>query len=242
MKKLLIIVFFSFLSFLSFCQNQDNAKFTKLIQLEVEHYTDSIPTPSGASYFWGSNYKGELSKGIAQLYNLPVTRVKLSRQFPTHYIGYNIFSQNNLKQLEELALASIANVCDFTINDIKDTCQVWQIVVRDSTKLNPFSWQIDRPDGTTWHYPINGGKDIEMFGQTFTALAYWLEVDSGKYIFETDSDDTMDEPNRFKFTVPLEYIRNIEKLRQFMFEKYGIDLVPKMSVVKKKYVEFNKGD
>jgi hypothetical protein len=239
MKEFLITIFFTFIPFIIFCQRQDITKFTKLIQLEVEYYTDSVPTQSGASYFWGSNYKGELSKGIAQLYNLPITRIKLSKRSPTHYISYNIFSQNNLKQLEELALASIAKVCNFTIKEIRDTCDVWKLTVTDSTKLDYFSWAIDSPNGITHCNYKNEKKDRYYFGQTFTALAHWLELDSEQYTFETDSDDSMNEPQRYKFLIPVDIIKNIDLLKPYMLDKYGITLVPVKRGIEKKYIDFH---
>lgn len=235
----LIYLIFYQIAFLQ-SQNIDTLPFTLLTQTEVNIYHCKIENRSGGTSPFSNEFKGELKRGVAQLHGIPITRLKANTDTLAYYIGYKVFSGFNISELENFVLKILMKHCQFHLTDIEDTCQVWQIVVRDSSKLNPFSWKKDRPDGTTWHYPINGGKDIEMFGQTFTAIAKWLEIDSDKYIFETDSDDTMDEPKRYKFTIPCEYIINIDLLKKFMLEKYGIDFVPKTSIIHKKYIEFYK--
>ncbi len=210
--------------------------------MDIDYYSDSIPNFYGGVSPFGNNYKGELIRGLEQLYDIPISRFKISGYTKPMYIEYKIFSSSQVSKLEEMAITEIAKMCNFSVRDINDTCIIWKIIVVDSAKLNPFSWEKDSPNGDFWCNIINDMKDRDFFGQTFTAMARWFELDSRKHIFETDSDDTQDEPKRYKFLIPIQVIKDIDLLKPFMLEKYGIDLVPKMSVVKKKYIEFHKGD
>ena len=78
-----------------------------------------------------------------------------------------------------------------------------------------------------------------IFGSTLTRVARDFEKDSEKYIVISDSDDTADEPQRYKFTVPYPY-EDINALSSFLENKYGVVLVKEKRAIKKVYVNFKK--
>ena len=235
----IILLFFSKFSLLA--QNIPNNIAINLCQLNLEIYKDSIPTIL-YGFSSSNNFLGDLGEGVSNLFGSPVTRLKTSKNSNIKYIKYNVFRSYGIDELERVILKTLEKECQFTINDIHDTCDVWRIFVADSTKLDTFSWLKDSPNGTTWCNFLNNGKDRDYFGQTFTALTQHLEEDSRKYIFSTDSDDSADEPKRYKFVIPIKFLYDIELLKPFMKEKYGIALIKEQKVIKKIYLKFKDSD
>ena len=240
MNKCINTIIMLFFSLMLFGQDTDSIKSLKLIQLDVDYYIDSIPNTYGGVSPFGNNYKGELIQGIVQLTGIPISRLKISKDAPLKYIGYKIYSSHKVRQLEEMALEELAKMCEFKIFNIIDTCTVWKFEVRDSSKLVPFSWDRDSPNGFFGVHPINNGKDMNFFGQTLTGLTFELEFGIKQHIFYTDSQDSVDEPNRYKFVIPGECIKDFKLLKSFMLDRYGIELIPVKRGIEKKYIEFNK--
>jgi hypothetical protein len=233
-----------FLSYFPYLNSQVRDDTINLCQLEVNILLNKpIQTYAGRSPF-STKYQGELVEGIANLYGIPLVRVKASKNAPTKYINYNIFTNYLVSSdLTKTAIKVLEDGCEFKIREIKDTCDIWKITVIDSSKLVPFSFEKDSPNGITGiGSSLNNIKDIELFGQTLTATAKWFEIVSKKYIFISESVDTGYNALRYKFIIPLEFVQDIEILMHFMKEKYGILFIKEKGIIEKLFLEFKSSD
>ena len=130
---------------------------------------------------------------------------------PDHVVPFGLsFSHENLSSLE----------LSLTVSDTVDVCDVWVLTVKDSSKLDRFSWEKDSPNGITTTGWKGNRNEFHFFGSTLTRVARDFEKDSEKYIVISDSDDTADEPQRYKFTVPYPY-EDINALSSFLGNKIG---------------------
>ena len=214
-------------------QNVDTKTPINLCQMNIELHQDSIQT---LAYGYSSfiNYQGELTEGVGNIFGYPVTRIKTNKNSPKKYIKYNVNRNFKIDELIGIVINTLEKEFEFTTHEIYDTCDVWRIFVSDSSKLVTWGFGFLPEEGT------NNYIYRDFFGATFTTLAKYLEEDSRKYIFVTDSNDTMDEPKRFKFIIPMSFIKNIDLLKAFMFEKYGIELLKEKKVIKKLYLKFTE--
>ena len=185
------------------------------------------------------NYKGELIHSLAHLLGVPITRIKTSPNPPEKYISYNVFGSSKINELGQRVLDDLIRNFNFEISDTIDICDVWVLTVKDSSKLDRFSWEKDSPNGITTTGWKGNRNEFHFFGSTLTSVARDFEKDSEKYIVISDSDDTADEPQRYKFTVPYPY-EDINALSSFLENKYGVVLIKEKRAIKKVYVNFKK--
>ena len=207
--------------------------------LELKIYSKPIPTNFGFNAPFSSMYKGELLHCLSNLLGVPITRIKSSPNSPEKYISYNVYSTYKVNELAQRVLDDLMMHLSFELSDVVDTCDVWILTVKDSSKLDRFSWAKDSPDGTTTTGWKGTRSEFHFFGQTLTAIARDFEKDSEKFIVISDSDDSGDEPQRYKFTVPYPYT-NIDSLSSYLEAKYGVALIKEKRCIKKVYVNFKK--
>lgn len=207
--------------------------------LEIKIYNKPIPANFGFNAPFSSMYKGELLHCISNLLGVPITRIKTNPNPPEKYISYNVFSTYKVNELAQRVLDDLMMHLSFELSDVVDTCDVWILTVKDSSKLDRFSWAKDSPDGTTTTGWKGNRSEFHFFGQTLTRIAADFEKDSEKFIVISDSDDSGDEPQRYKFTVPYPYI-NIDTLSSYLENKYGVTLIKEKRAIKKVYVNFKK--
>ena len=210
-----------------------------MLSLELKIYNKPFPYNSGVVGPFTINYKGELIHGLAHLLGVPITRIMTSPNPPEKHISYNVFRSTKTHELEQIVLDDLVRNFNLEVSDTVDVCDVWVLTVKDSSKLDRFSWEKDSPNGTTWSGWQGNRKEYHYFGSTLTMVAKDFEVLSEKFICLTDSDDTADEPQRYKFTVPYPY-DDVQALSSFMENKYGVVLVKEKRAIKKVYVSFKK--
>lgn len=207
--------------------------------LEIKIYSKPIPTNWGFNTHFSNMYRGELLYCLSNLLGVPITRIKKSPNYTEKYISYNVYSTYKANELAQRVLDDLMMHLSFELSDIVDTCDVWILTVKDSSKLDRFSWEKDSPDGTTTAGWKGNRSEFHFFGQTLTMIARDFEKDSEKYIVISDSDDSGDEPQRYKFTVPYPYT-NIDTLSSYLENRYGVALIKDKRAIKKIYVNFKK--
>ena len=207
--------------------------------LEIKIYNKPIPTNWGFNAHFSNMYRGELLYCLSNLLGVPITRIKKSPNYTEKYISYNVYSTYKANELAQRVLDDVMTHLSFELSYIVDTCDVWIFTVKDSSKLDRFSWAKDSPDGTTWSGWKGNRNEYHYFGQTLTRIAADIEKMSEKYIMISDSDDSADEPQRYKFTVPYPYT-NIDTLSSYLENRYGVVLIKDKRAIKKIYVNFKK--
>ena len=235
MKKIFCICIFLLMCYSSIqgqTQETDSIPSVEISSLEVKIYSKPIPTNFGYNTPFSSMYKGELLHCLSNLLGVPITRIKTRPNPPEKYISYNVFSTYKVNELAQRVLDDLMMHLSFDLSDVVDTCDVWILTVKDSSKLDRFSWEKDSPDGTTTAGWKGNRSEFHFFGQTLTMIAANFEKDSEKFIVISDSDDSGDEPQRYKFTVPYPYI-NIDTLSAYLENKYGVILIKEKKAIKK---------
>lgn len=242
MKKVVCFCLFIIIyHFSSQCQTIeiDSIPSITITSLELKVYNKPLLSNYGVVGPFTINYKGELIHSLAHLLGVPITRIRTNPNPPVKYISYNVFSSTKTNELEQRVLDDLIRNFNFEVSDTIDICDVWVLTVKDSSKLDRFSWEKDSPNGTTWAGWHGNRKEYHYFGSTLTHVAKDIETLSEKFICLTDSDDTADEPQRYKFTVPYPY-DDINALSSFLEKKYGVVLIREKRAIKKVYVNFKK--
>jgi hypothetical protein len=192
----------------------------------------------------GCLHRGNVLDGIKLLIDAQNSRLNIKGKVPNKYISFIVSSFRKSRELEKLLLEEINKDYNFKVSEIMDTCEVWNMVVEDSSKLDIFSIEKEGYNG----YPSVGcakqlpGKIFDKYewafeGVTMTHIAGYFEQATGKPILTNSKDDTLN-PSRYKFYFNTRICNDINLINSVFREKYGIYLKKEIGIVKKHQIEF----
>ena len=203
------------------------------ITIKVEELEGDVKYQNGGtpSYFL---YCGTLIKGIAALFNFNMSRVKVSKQNNAKNIKYEINTgmKGDLNTGMQSVLGILSNRYNFTVSQISDTCDVWVIkkvfldkLVRPNYERDGFCCGSGRKNDSIW----------ESVGMPLSSLSEIIEFYSSNIIEEEkmDSED-------YNFEVPYVLMKtsHLERLSQYLLDKYGLSLKREKKVVKILHINF----
>jgi hypothetical protein len=195
---------------------------------------------------FGCIHSGTVLDGLILLVNAEYSRLIIKGEIPDAYISFKVVSGRRSDDLEQRLLEDINKDYKFKISEIMDTCEVWRMVVEDSSKLDTFSYEKDGINGYPRVGPakqqdgkINDPNDWAYEGVTLTFMAECFERALGEVLLTSIKDDIAN-PNRYKFYFNTRIGRDANLINSIFRPKYGILLKKDISVVKKVLIEFLK--
>jgi hypothetical protein len=246
MKRIFLVFQLQFICFLGNTQNKLNS--TLITKLELISFYENRRPDTLMSYRtpFGCVHSGTVLDGIMLLVNAKYSSIKVKGKVPDAYISFKIFSGRRSEDLERRLLEDLKEDyrSKFKISEIMDTCEVWQLEVEDSSKLNVYSfdrdsrlgnWFVDQAERVAGK-PFNP-KDWRFVGVTMTYLADYFEKMT-KEIILTDSKDDVRFPNRYNFYFNTDTARDISSINIFFKEKYGVVLKKSTGIIEKVLIEF----
>jgi hypothetical protein len=194
---------------------------------------------------FGCYHRGSVLNSIILLTNAHILRVKVKGKVPDKYISFKIFSGRKSVDLEKILFEELKNEYKFKTSEIVDTCDVWHLVVEDSSKLERFSFERDANEFGNWYVdrampPLGTGadwKDMVLQGVTMSYFAQAIDRIL-EFPMLTDTNDNVPNPQRYKFRVYTDIFKDMDKANNYFREKYGIAFNKKKGTVKRMLIEF----
>jgi hypothetical protein len=244
MRKVFFVLQLQFICFLGITQTKVFSR--PITEFELIYFDKRPDTIMSFRIPFGCIHSGTVLDGIKLLVNAEYSRLIIKGEIPDAYISFKVVSGRRSDDLEQRLLEDINKDYKFKVSEIMDTCEVWRMVVEDSSKLDTFSYEKDGFNG----YPNVGcakqlpGKIFDPYewafeGVTMTHMAGYFEQGIGKPILINSKDD-VPNPNRYKFYFNTRIGRDANLINSVFRPKYGILLKKDISVVKKILIEFFK--
>lgn len=183
-------------------------------------------------------YQGELTKGIAFLYNTNMFYTRTKGKIPDESVYYYgsksvVDTTNVRKKIEDILI----NQFKFKILDIEDSCNVWKIQKIDTTKLVRYDEKIHGIDFGSG--PDDSGKNLSCIGFPLSYLYRAIEPKAKIIIIGDEFDDSWD--NRYNFdNIPYALMTDLNALNELLEKRYGIKFIKTKMLQKLKLIEFEE--
>ncbi len=140
----------------------------------------------------------------------------------------------NTEQIFPVLLKSLEENYYFTLKNLEDSLEYWDIQCQDSTKLSKYELR----------QPYNSGgvgvskKDtsiIEFDAVPIYYLSYIIPLEAN---VQSETDSSINIDKHYSFQIPRKVLRDIDRLNEYLQKKLGLKAIRKKHLVKIKYAEF----